>query len=68
MPDKGPDNRPDYTLLSKLWSIGGGIVFLTGLGWWLDQKFHTFAVLTLLGAGLSLTYCFYEVWRVFKGD
>ena len=68
MPDKSPDNRTDYSFLSRLWSIGGGIVFLTLLGWWLDQKFHTSAVFTLGGAALGVMYCVYEVWRAFKGD
>ena len=66
MPDKSPDHRPDYVLLSRLWSIGGGIVFLTWAGWWLDQKFHTFAVCTLVGAFLGIMYCVYEVWRVLR--
>ena len=68
MPDQFPKDRPDYTLLSKLWSIGGGIVLLPMIGWWLDQKFHTFALLTLIGAALGVMYFFYEVWRAFKGD
>ncbi len=66
MPDKTPQGRPDYILLSKLWSIGGGIVFLTVIGWFLDQKLHTFYVLTLVGATLGIMYCFYEVWQAFK--
>ncbi len=68
MPNQSPKDRPDYTLLSKLWNISGGIVFLTLLGWWLDQKFHTFAVLTLVGASLGILYCFYEIWRAYKEE
>jgi F0F1-type ATP synthase assembly protein I len=63
MPDKSSKNRSNYSILSRVWNIGGGIVFLTLLGWWLDQKFHTGTVYTLIGAGLGLMYCFYEVWR-----
>jgi hypothetical protein len=64
MTQKSPQDRPDYTILSKLWNIGGGIVFLTWGGWWLDQKFHIFPVLTLVGAALGILYCCYEIWRV----
>lgn len=66
MPDKSPNDRIDYTILSKLWSIGGGILFLTWAGWWLDGKFHAFPLLTLVGAGLGLMYCVYEVWQVLR--
>jgi hypothetical protein len=62
VPDKSSLNRP-YSLLSKVWNLGFFIVFLTLLGYWLDKKLHTFAVLTLAGATLGLTYCFYEAWR-----
>ena len=66
MPDKLPSNRPDYTLLSRVWNIGIGIVLLTLLGHWFDQKFHTFAVCTLTGAALGVMYCIYEAWHALK--
>jgi len=66
MSEKSPSDRPDYTVLSELWNIAGGIVFLPGCGWWLDQKFHTFPVLSLVGVALGLMYCCYVVWRVLK--
>jgi len=68
VPEKPPSNRPDYSLLSKVWNIGGGIVFLTLLGYWLDQKFHTSPVWMLVGAGLGVMYCFYEAWQAFKKE
>jgi len=66
MPDKFPSNRPDYTLLSKAWNIGIAIVLLTLLGRWLDGKFHTSAVFTLVGAGLGIAYSLYEAWAMLK--
>ena len=28
MPKKFPQDRPDYSLIAKVWSLGAGIVFL----------------------------------------
>ncbi|MBF0504494.1 MAG: AtpZ/AtpI family protein [Candidatus Omnitrophica bacterium] len=66
MPDPSPKDRSDYSTLSRLWSIGGGLIVLPLLGWWLDKKFHTFPVLTIVGAALGVSYCFYEAWRAFR--
>ena len=63
MVEKLPSNRPDYSLLSKIWNIGLAIVILTLLGHWLDQKFHTSDIFTLLGAALGILYSFYEAWQ-----
>jgi hypothetical protein len=62
MPEKLPSNRPDYSLLSKAWNMGIAIVLLTLSGHWLDQKFHTSDILTLVGAFLGILYSLYEVW------
>jgi hypothetical protein len=66
MPDKPPVNRPDFTLLSKAWNIGIAIVLLTLLGHWLDQKFHTSVIFTLIGASLGILYSMYEAWMALK--
>jgi len=66
MPDKLPPDRPDYSLLSKAWNIGTAIILLTLLGHWLDQKFHTSAIFTLVGAGLGILYSLYEAWTALK--
>ncbi|MBF0510853.1 MAG: AtpZ/AtpI family protein [Candidatus Omnitrophica bacterium] len=66
MPEKSPKDRPDYSLFAILWSMGCGIVFLTMLGWWLDQKCHTRFLWTMIGIVLGIVYCVYEVWKVLK--
>jgi len=66
MPEKIPPNRPDYSLLSKAWNIGIAIILLTLLGYWLDQKFHTTSIFTLMGASLGILYSLYEAWRALK--
>jgi hypothetical protein len=66
MPEKTPSDRPDYSLLSKAWNIGIVIVLLTLLGHWLDQKFHTSEILTLVGAFLGILYSLYEAWVALK--
>jgi F0F1-type ATP synthase assembly protein I len=68
MPKKFPQDRPDYSLFSKVWSIGSGIVILTLIGYWLDQKFHTTPVWMLAGAGLGVMYCFFEAWQAYKKE
>jgi len=62
LPEKTPPKRPDYSLLSKAWNIGTAIVLLVLAGYWLDQKFHTSAVFTLIGAVLGIMYSMYEAW------
>ena len=57
-----PPKPPDYTLLSKAWNIVAAIVFLTLLGFWLDKKFHTTALFTIMGAILGIGYALYEAW------
>ena len=66
MPEKTPPNRPNYSLLSKAWNIGTAIVLLTLTGHWLDQKFHTSALFTLIGAILGILYSLYEAWVLLK--
>ena len=66
MPEKPPQNRQDYSLLSKAWNIGTAIVLLTLLGHWLDQKFHTSDIYTLIGASLGILYSLYEAWAALK--
>ena len=66
MPDKPNSNRPDYTLLSRAWNIGTAIVLLILLGHWLDQKLHTSAVFTIIGAILGILYSLYEAWAALK--
>jgi len=66
MPDKPSSNRPDYTLISKAWSIGLAIVLLTLIGHWLDQKFHTSVIFTIAGACLGIFYSLYEAFRALK--
>ncbi len=63
MAAKLPSNRPDYSLLSKAWNMGIAIVLLTLLGHWLDIKFHTSAIFTLVGAFLGILYSLYEAWQ-----
>ena len=63
MPEKNHSDRPDYSLLSKAWNTGIAIVLLTLLGHWLDQKFHTSDILTLVGASLGILYSLYEAFR-----
>ena len=61
-----PSNRPDYSLLSKVWNIGIAIVCLTLLGHWMDNKLHTADIFTLVGAGLGILYSLYEAWVTLK--
>jgi len=66
VPDKPPSERPDYSLLSKASNIGVAIVLLVLLGHWMDQKFHTSAIFTLVGACLGILYSLYEAWTALK--
>ena len=66
MPEKPPSNRTDYSLLSKSWNIGLAIVILTLLGHWIDKKFHTAYIFTLVGAALGFLYSLYEAWAALK--
>ena len=67
MVDQPPnDNRPDYSLLSKATNIGFAIVILTLGGHWLDHKFHTSNIFTLIGAVFGILYSLYEAWRLLK--
>ncbi len=64
--EKPPSNRPDYSLLSKAWNIGIAIILLVLSGHWLDTKFHTSDIFTLVGAALGILYSLYETWAALK--
>ena len=66
MPEKIPSKRPEYSILSKMWNVGIAMVVLVFLGHWMDHKFHTPDVFTLVGAGLGILYSFFEAWNALK--
>jgi hypothetical protein len=41
-----------------------GMAVFVGGGFWLDQKRGGGVLFTLLGAGLGLFYCGYEIWKL----
>ncbi len=41
-----------------------GMAVFTGGGLWLDRKRGGGVLFTLLGVGLGLFYCGYEIWKV----
>jgi len=66
MLEKPPTNRQYNTLISKASSIAIVIVFLALLGHWLDIKFHSSAIFTIVGVVLGFLYSLYEVWFLLK--
>jgi hypothetical protein len=44
-----------------------GLAVFAGGGFWLDQKRGGGVLFTLLGAGLGLFYCGYELWKLARG-
>jgi hypothetical protein len=66
MPEKTPQNRPDYAVLGKVGTISSAIIFLTLLGHWVDLKFRTHFIFTLTGAGLGFLYSLYEAWILLR--
>jgi hypothetical protein len=68
MPEKIPQNRPDYALLGKVGTISSAILFLTLLGHWVDLKFGTSYIFTMIGAGLGVLYSLYETWVLLRGN
>ena len=68
MPEQGPQNRPDYSLLAKVGTISSAILFLTLLGHWIDLKLQTSMIFTLAGAALGVAYSLYETWVLLNRD
>jgi hypothetical protein len=68
MPKKTPSNRPELNMLVKLFNLGSIIFVLALIGLWLDQKFHTVPLYTLLGIALGVLYSFYEAWQIYKQE
>jgi len=54
-------------MLVKLFNLGSIILLLSLLGFWLDQKFHTLPLWTVIGIALGMAYSFYEAWLIHKG-
>ena len=66
MPGKFPSKRPEINALVKLFNLASIIFVLALLGIWLDQKFRTLPLYTLLGIALGIAYSFYEAWLIHK--
>lgn len=66
MPNKFPSNRPELNMLAKLFSLGSIIFGLALLGFWLDHKYRTVPLWTIIGIALGMLYSFYEAWLVHR--
>ncbi len=53
-------------MLVKLFNLGSIIFILALLGFWLDQKFQTLPLCTMIGIALGMAYSFYEAWQIHK--
>jgi len=66
VPEKPPSNRPELNMLVKLFNLGSVILALALLGFWLDQKFHTLPLCTVIGIALGMLFSFYEAWQMHR--
>ena len=64
MPNKFPSKEPEINMFVKLFNLGSIIFVLALLGFWLDQKFHTLPLWTIIGIALGMLYSFYEAWQI----
>jgi len=48
------------------YNFAAGMLFFTGIGYWLDSKMLTDRTFTLCGLLLGLFYGFYEVWKIVR--
>jgi hypothetical protein len=68
LPEKLPSNRPDFSLLMKLFNLSSIIFALAIIGYCLDRKFHTLPAGTTIGAFLGVLYSFYAAWKVYRQE
>ena len=66
--EKPPKDFKDSYMLARAWSIGGGIVFLSFLGYYLDQRFQTDHLYVLIGFGIGIVYTVYEIYKTIKSE
>lgn len=65
MPKKPLSKQPELDMLFKLLNLGSIIFVLALVGFWLDQKFHTLPLGTVVGIALGMLYSFYEAWQIY---
>lgn len=53
-------------MLVKLFNLGSVIFVLALIGVWLDRKFQTLPIYTLIAIALGVLYSFYEAWRIYN--
>ncbi|MDO8580515.1 MAG: AtpZ/AtpI family protein [Candidatus Omnitrophota bacterium] len=47
-------------------NIMAGMIVFTLIGYAIDLRLESFYIATLLGIGVGLFYCFYEIWKLTK--
>lgn len=62
------DNRNQGSAIGLGSSAAAAFGLLGFGGYYLDQKYGTEVVFTLIGLFLALTWIFYEVWKVVRND
>jgi F0F1-type ATP synthase assembly protein I len=65
VPEKLPSNQPELNMLVKLLNMGSIILVLALLGFWLDRRFQTVPLWTVIGIALGMLYSFYEAWLIY---
>ena len=65
-PKKEPKTFKSAYLLARAWSVGGGIVFLCFLGYFLDQHFHKENFYVLIGFGVGILYTIWEIYKTLR--
>jgi hypothetical protein len=60
------DQKSLYSMAATIWSIVGGMIGCSLLGYVIGRKMGDYLTGTLIGMFMGLAYCGYEIWKVIR--